>query len=70
MIPCLPVLFQRLRHKLRDSTKPFSHLPLLNTAIDFTQTKPELMLENAILHQQLIVLKRNVKRPKLSQRDR
>ena len=69
LMPCLPILFQFLRHKLRECTKPASHLPLLNAAIDFTQTKSELMLENALLRQQLIVLKRNVKPPKLRQRD-
>ena len=38
--------------------------------MDLTRSKPELMLENMLLRQQLIVLKRQVKRPALSWRDR
>jgi hypothetical protein len=37
---------------------------------DGTRSKTELMLENALLRQQLIVLKRQVKRPRLSWRER
>jgi hypothetical protein len=42
----------------------------LSEATDLTRSKPELMLENMLLRQQLIVLKRQVKRPALSWRDR
>ena len=35
-----------------------------------TRTKPELIAENALLRQQLIVLQRSVKRPKLTTSDR
>jgi hypothetical protein len=38
--------------------------------LDLTRSKPELVLENMLLRQQLIVLKRQVKRPTLSWRDR
>lgn len=37
---------------------------------DATRSKTELMLENALLRQQLMVLKRQVKRPRLSWRER
>jgi hypothetical protein len=37
---------------------------------DMTRTKPELIAENALLRQQLIVLRRSVKRPKLTTSDR
>jgi putative transposase len=50
--------------------KPDTHSLILNTALDITRSKSELVLENALLRQQLIVLKRQVKRPKLSWRDR
>ena len=40
------------------------------TALDVTRSNPELMLENALLRQQLIVLKRQVTRPKFTWRDR
>jgi hypothetical protein len=35
-----------------------------------TRSKPELVLENALLRQQLAVLQRQAQRPKLSWRDR
>jgi len=38
--------------------------------MDLTRSKPELVLENMLLRQQLIVLKRHVKRPALTWRDR
>ena len=38
--------------------------------MDLTRTKSELLLENMLLRQQLIVLKRQAKRPTLTWRDR
>ena len=38
--------------------------------MDLTRSKPELVLENMLLRQLLIVLKRQVKRPALTRRDR
>ena len=38
--------------------------------MDLTRSKSELVLENALLRQQLIVLQRHVKRPVLTWRDR
>ncbi|MBN1979521.1 MAG: hypothetical protein JW918_19160 [Anaerolineae bacterium] len=43
---------------------------VLSTALDITRSRLELILENALLRQQLIVLKRQSKRPKLTWRDR
>jgi putative transposase len=42
---------------------------LLDVAIDLARSKSELVLENALLRQQLIILRRQVKRPKLTWRD-
>jgi putative transposase len=42
----------------------------LNVVLDLTRTKSELVLENALLRQQLIVLQRHVERPALTWRDR
>jgi transposase InsO family protein len=42
----------------------------LGTVSDLVRSKPELMAENAVLRQQLIVLRRSVKRPQLKWRDR
>jgi transposase InsO family protein len=50
--------------------KPASHDLVLKAAVDLTRSKPELVLENMLLRQQLIVLKRQAKRPALTWRDR
>jgi hypothetical protein len=42
---------------------PTNYAPVLDAALDFTRPKPELMIENALLRQQLIVFSRQVKRP-------
>ena len=60
------ILLQPLRHW----TKPDNHAPIPNAALDLARSKSELMLENALLRQQLIVLQRQTKRPKLTWRDR
>ncbi|MGD1992926.1 MAG: hypothetical protein PVI59_07010 [Anaerolineae bacterium] len=44
--------------------------PVLDVALDLTRSKSELVIENALLRQQLAVLNRQVKRPKLTWRDR
>jgi putative transposase len=61
---------QAAKQHLRQWTKPENHDPVLNAAMDLTRSKPELLLENLLLRQQLIVLKRQVKRPALTWRDR
>ena len=63
-------LFQAVKQRIRRWTKPDNHTLVLNAAGDLTRSKSELMLENALLRQQLIVLQRQVKRPKLTWRDR
>ena len=63
-------LFQVVKQRLRHWTKPGNHTLILNTARDLTRSKPELVLENMLLRQQLIVLQRKAKRPALTWRDR
>ncbi|MEP7289349.1 MAG: integrase core domain-containing protein [Chloroflexota bacterium] len=55
---------------LRTWTKPITATPLVGTIVDVTRSRRDLLVENALLRQQLIVLKRQVKRPKLCWRDR
>ena len=50
--------------------KPSSLTMAGSSAIDLTRSKTELIAENAFLRQQLIILQRQSKRPKLSNRDR
>jgi putative transposase len=63
-------LGQILLQPLRRWTKPDNYVPIPNAALDLTRSKSELMLENALLRQQLVVLQRQTKRPKLTWRDR
>jgi hypothetical protein len=60
----------RMIRWLREWTKPDSHGLVGGAVADATRSKSELMLENALLRQQLIVLDRQVKRPQLSWRER
>ncbi len=61
---------QALAQLLRRWTKPRNDAAVLNTAVDLTRSRTELVLENALLRQQLVVLNRHTKRPPLTWRDR
>jgi hypothetical protein len=63
-------LWQAVKRRFRQWTKPIDDTLVLSTALDLTRSRLELILENALLRQQLIVLKRQTKRPKLTWRDR
>ena len=51
-------------------TKPFTSSLPLGTLADLGRSKSELIAENALLRQQLIILRRQVKRPACTKRDR
>ena len=55
---------------VRKVTRPPDPSPLAGAVMDVTRTKAELIAENALLRQQVIVLHRSVKRPKLRDHDR
>ncbi len=69
-------IFYRFMHLLTRSIltlvwkKPASSSHLLGTLADLTRSKTELVIENALLRQQLILLRRQVKRPQLTNTDR
>jgi putative transposase len=63
---CLHALSSRLTHW----TKPLAASLALVTLIDLGRSKSELIAENALLRQQLIILKRQVKRPACTNTDR
>ena len=67
---CLDSLCHDIKHRLRRWTEPDNQASALNTVLDLTRSKSELVFENALLRQQLIVLQRQTKRPKLTWRDR
>jgi putative transposase len=61
---------QWVTHNLRAWTKPNAHTLVGGAVIDLAHSKRDLILENALLRQQLIVVERQVKRPTLTWRDR
>src|SRR5260221_2369630 len=63
---CLHALSSRLTHW----TKPLVTTLPLATLTDLGRSKSELIAENALLRQQLIILKRQVKRPPITRTDR
>ena len=60
------------KQRLRQWTRPDNSNDSLaiGMALDLTCSKAELVLENALLRQQIIILERQSKRPRLSWRDR
>ncbi len=61
---------QALRRRLLVATRPAA-APLVTGALaDLVRTKPELLAENALLRQQLLILRRHVKRPRCTPADR
>src|SRR5258706_13478482 len=61
---------QWFNRKLQQWTKPTDGSIVLDTVTDLMRPKPELVLENALLRQQVIILQRGVKRPKVTNTDR
>jgi hypothetical protein len=51
-------------------TRPARRRQVMGTIADLNRSKEELIAENMFLRQQLIVLEREVERPRLKQRDR
>ena len=64
------VWFQFFHHRFVAWTKPDTTSLLLGTLTDLARSKSELVAENAFLRQQLIVLRRQVKRPACTEMDR
>jgi putative transposase len=61
---------QLLQQNFRDWTKPTLTSLILGTVHDLARSKSELVAENALLRQQLIILKRQFKRPAYTRTDR
>jgi hypothetical protein len=58
-----------LYQRLLQWTKPPNCSPVAGTLTDLARTRPELVAENALLHQQLLILRRQVKRPAIAGSD-
>jgi putative transposase len=62
--------FQKIHLKFIARTKPSTPNLLTATLTDLSRSKSQLLVENALLRQQLIVLKRQVKRPNFNPHDK
>lgn len=62
--------FHRIKETIKKFTKPTTAVRTAGAMSDITRSRKDLVAENAILRQQLIVLKRQVKRPKFTNGDR
>jgi hypothetical protein len=62
--------FQALQRPFVDWTQPSATSLILGTATDLARSTSELVAENALLRQQLILLRRLVKRPACTKTDR
>ncbi|HEY7413897.1 MAG TPA: integrase core domain-containing protein [Ktedonobacteraceae bacterium] len=62
--------FSWFHHRLIQWSRPKNQSLLVATFIDLTRTQSELLAENALLRQQLIILRRQVKRPACNKTDR
>jgi putative transposase len=61
---------QVLRRRLLAATKPVPASVIAGTLTDLVRSKPQLIAENALLRQQLIILRRSVNRPRCTATDR
>lgn len=59
-----------VKQSVKQWTRPINDTLVLSTALDLTRSRADLIVENALLRQQLIVLRRQVKRPQLTKADR
>lgn len=60
----------RIETRFKHWTRPATSHQVIGTLADLRRSKRELIAENMFLRQQLIVLERQVSRPKITQRDR
>ena len=59
-----------LQERIKSWIKPAMPVLIIDLFSDLTHSRTDLIVENALLRQQLIILKRQVKRPQLSNPDR
>jgi hypothetical protein len=63
-------IVKKLETQVKAWTKPATDSLIGGTAADLMKSKEQLIMENALLRQQVIVLKRQVARPQLTAQDR
>ena len=60
----------RAGRRLAAATKPIAPVPVAATLADLVRSRPALVAEHALLRQQLLILRRSVKRPRCTPTDR
>lgn len=60
----------RLQECIKSWIKPATPVLIIDLLSDLTHSRTDLIVENVLLRQQLIILKRQIKRPQLSNPDR
>jgi putative transposase len=68
--PLVSSCFHRFQGCLLRWTQPTHNPLLLGTVMDLARGKSELIAENALLRQQLVILRRQIKRPRYTKTDR
>jgi hypothetical protein len=63
-------IMKKLETQVKAWTKPTTDSLVVGTAADLVKSKEQLIMENALLRQQVIVLNRQVARPQLTAKDR
>src|SRR5262245_9895197 len=63
-------VLDRVGQWIKATTKPSTSSQVLETAHDLLRSKAEFVAENALLREQVILLKRSVKQLKLTRQDR
>src|SRR6478752_2997401 len=63
-------LARALRQRLITATKPADEAVVAGALADLVRSRPALVAENAFLRQQLLVLRRSIKRPRCTPADR
>ena len=59
-----------LQERIKRWTKPATSVLIIGVLSDLPRSHTDLVVENALLRQQLIMLKRQIKRPQLTNSDR
>jgi len=70
MLKAIRRLWKIIKQLVKQHTRPTTTAIAIDSLSDLKRNRIDLIIENAMLRQQLIVLKRQVKRPQLTQGDR
>ncbi len=63
---CVVRVVRSIEERFKQWTKPSGESLVVGTLADVTRGKGELIAENALLRQQVIILRRQTKRPRLT----